>query len=519
MATPTLFERAAARTGRTALVHGDERLTYGDLLDRSARGATRLLAGRDELDEARVCFLVPPDPDWVATQWAVWRAGGIAVPLALAHPPAELAHVLDDADPEAVVAHPELADRVAGPARDRRIPVLLTPALFRPGPVAALPVTRADRRAMILYTSGTTGRPKGVVSTHGVIEAQITAQVEAWGWTAEDRILSHLPLHHVHGIVNVVGTTLGSGASCRMLPGFEAVAAWEAMARGDLTLFFAVPTLYRRLIAAWEAADAATRERWSRGARRLRLMISGSAALPVPTLERWEDITGHRLLERYGMTEAGMLLSNPLEGERRPGHVGTPFPGVELRLVDDEGRTTPTGPGQIQARGPGVFREYWRRPDATAAAFTEDGWFRTGDRAEVRDGAWRILGRESVDILKTGGEKISALEIEDVLRTHRGVADCAVVGVPDPDWGDRVCAAVTASPVDEDGEWSSRARRAGAAGPEGRPSPEALRAFLKERLAPWKVPKEVLLVEALPRNAMGKVDKPAVQELFAGGSA
>jgi malonyl-CoA/methylmalonyl-CoA synthetase len=262
----------------------------------------------------------------------------------------------------------------------------------------------------------------------------------------------------------------------------------------------AVPTLYRRLIEAWEAADDATRTRWSAGGRELRLMVSGSAALPVPTLERWEEITGQRLLERYGMTEIGMGLSNPLLGERRPGHVGQPLPGVEVRLVDDEERVVAEGDaGQIQVRGPAVFGEYWRRPEATADAFADCGWFRTGDRGVVEGGAYRILGRESVDILKTGGEKVSALEIEDVLRTHPSVADCAVVGIPDPDWGERVCAAVVAA--------------AGAPAPTS----DALRAFAKERLAPYKVPKEVRVVADLPRNALGKVTKPAVKELFALG--
>jgi malonyl-CoA/methylmalonyl-CoA synthetase len=191
-----------------------------------------------------------------------------------------------------------------------------------------------------------------------------------------------------------------------------------------------------------------------------------------------------------------MGLSNPLEGERRPGFVGTPLPGVEARLIDEEDEPVPPGtPGQIQIRGPGVFARYWQRPEETAAAFTDDGWFRTGDQAVIEDGAWRILGRSSVDILKTGGEKISALEIEDVLRTHEAVADCAVVGVPDPEWGERVCAAVVLVP--------------------GRTAePEALRAFTKARLAPYKVPKEVLVVDDLPRNAMGKVTKPAVRSLF-----
>ena len=229
-------------------------------------------------------------------------------------------------------------------------------------------------------------------------------------------------------------------------------------------------------------------------------MVSGSAALPVPTLERWEEITGHRLLERYGMTEIGMALSNPLGGVRRAGHVGTPLPEVALRLVDDAGHVVEEGaPGQIQVRGPGVFLEYWRRPAATAEAFAPGGWFRTGDRAVLEEGAYRILGRESVDILKTGGEKVSALEIEDVMRAHPDVSDCAVVGVPDPEWGQRVCAAVVA--------------------PGGSCDAEDVRGFVAERLAPCKVPKDILLAEELPRNALGKVMKPAVAALFTPGDS
>jgi malonyl-CoA/methylmalonyl-CoA synthetase len=221
--------------------------------------------------------------------------------------------------------------------------------------------------------------------------------------------------------------------------------------------------------------------------------------LPVPTLERWEEITGKRLLERYGMTEIGMGLSNPLEGKRRAGHVGTALPGVEVRLVDDADE--PVGmedAGEIQVRGPTVFGSYWRRPAETKAAFTEDGWFRTGDHAVVEDDSYRILGRASVDILKTGGEKISALEIEEVLRALEGISDCAVVGVPDPNWGERVCVAVVPTGTADI-------------------SASTIREFAKERLAPYKVPKDFLIVSALPRNAMGKVTKPAVRELFETG--
>ncbi|MDP2955512.1 MAG: acyl-CoA synthetase [Longimicrobiales bacterium] len=493
-----LFTRAEGHGDRLAVVAPEGVFTYRDLLGTSGRVATRLLTGRDDLEEARVCFLVPPGWDYTAVQWGIWRAGGVAAPLATSHPPAELAYVLDDADPEVVVAHPSLLDAVAGVAAQRRLTVLQTPALLGPGPEARLPDLDGERRAMMLYTSGTTGRPKGVVTTHGNNEAQVRSLVEAWGWAPHDHILLTLPLHHVHGIVNVLTCALWSGAVCQILPRFDAIEVWERLARGDLTLYMGVPTVYARLIAAWEEAGAETRARWSEGARGLRLMVSGSAALPVPTLERWEAITGQRLLERYGMTEIGMGISNPLLGERRAGHVGRPLPGVEVRLVDDAGIPVAEGvSGLIEVRGPGVFGEYWRRAEATAEAFTPDGWFRTGDRAVVVDGAYRILGRESVDILKTGGEKVSALEIEDVLRTHPAVADCAVVGVPDPDWGDRVCAVVVARP--------------GAA-----PGAEELRAFLRERLAPYKVPKEFRVVAELPRNAMGKVTKPAVKELFGG---
>ncbi len=493
-----LFSRARDHARRIAVVAPEGVFTYRDLLEASGAAANRLLAGREDLQEARVCFLVPPGWDYVAVQWAIWRSGGIAVPMATSHPAAELAYVLDDAEPEVVVAHPSLTERVKGVAAERGLEVLGTPELIADGPVASLPELAAGRRAMMLYTSGTTGRPKGVVTTHANNEAQVRSLVEAWGWSEDDHILLTLPLHHVHGIVNVLTCALWSGAVCQILARFDPVETWERIARGDVTLYMAVPTLYGRLIAAWEAADVPTRERWSAGARGLRLMVSGSAALPVPTLERWEEITGQRLLERYGMTEIGMGISNPLHGERRPGHVGQPLPGVEVRLVDEAGVPVAEGTsGQIEVRGPGVFGEYWRRAEATEEAFTPDGWFRTGDRAVLVDGSYRILGRESVDILKTGGEKVSALEIEDELRNHPGVGDCAVVGVPDPDWGERVCAAVVA--------------RAGAS-----PTPEELRSFVKERLAPYKVPKEVRVVGELPRNAMGKVTKPDVKKLFGG---
>jgi malonyl-CoA/methylmalonyl-CoA synthetase len=348
---------------------------------------------------------------------------------------------------------------------------------------------------MIVYTSGTTSRPKGVVFTHQTIQAQIESLVEAWEWRPDDKILLTLPLHHVHGIINVLGCALWSGARCEMLPGFDADDVWGRIEGSDLTLFMAVPTIYAKLIAAWEKLSPDSQRSLSQACAGLRLMVSGSAALPIPMFERWQEITGHTLLERYGMTEIGMALSNPLHGQRLPGHVGMPLPGVEVRRVDEAGQAVPEEePAEIEVRGPGVFLEYWRQPAATRAAFRDD-WFRTGDVAVVEQGSYRILGRRSVDIIKTGGYKVSALEIEAVLREHPSISDCAVVGLADPEWGQRVGAAVVL--------------RAGT-----ELSLEELRTWAKERLAAYKVPSRLLKLEALPLNAMGKVTKPELAELF-----
>ncbi|HYK82292.1 MAG TPA: acyl-CoA synthetase [Gemmatimonadales bacterium] len=492
-----LIARAHSHGDRTAIVAMEGQFSYRTLLDASAAVAAALLGGRTDLEEARVAFLAPPSFAYVAVQWGIWRAGGIAVPLAVSHPARELEYVIRDAQAEAVVVHPDLAANLAAvrlPAGTRRV---TTDDARARSPGARLPAVSVGRRAMMVYTSGTTGKPKGVVTTHANIAAQVTSLVAAWAWQADDQILEVLPLHHVHGIINVLTCALWSGARCDMLPEFDAATVWSRIAAGGPTLFMAVPTIYRKLIAAWEAAPAEERRRWSAACAQLRLMVSGSAALPLQTLEQWKAISGHTLLERYGMTEIGMALSNPLGGERRPGFVGTPLPGVELRLVSETGTPVESGTvGEIEVRGPGVFLEYWRQPEATAAAF-RDGWFRTGDVAVYERGAYRILGRQSVDIIKTGGYKVSALEIEEVLRTHPAVAECAVVGVEDPDWGERVSVAVELRP-------------------DGALSLAALEAWAKERLAPYKVPRALRCVAALPRNALGKVMKPEVAALFRG---
>jgi malonyl-CoA/methylmalonyl-CoA synthetase len=496
--TPPLLLNASLHRVRTAIVDNDGTYSYETLFQTSLQIAAALLADRDDLKEERIAFLITPGFPWVAVQLGIWRAGGIAVPLPLNTPAAELEYYISDTQAATLIC--DSANEAVAVAVSVRCGVALHAydALISHETLLELPNVSAERRAMILYTSGTTNRPKGVVTTHANIAAQIESLVQAWEWRANDRILLCLPLHHVHGIINVVSCALWSGAVCEMLPRFDANAVWEAIASGQLTLFMAVPTIYVKLIAGWEASSPGRRTELSQGAAQLRLMVSGSAALPVSTLERWKEITGQILLERYGMTEIGMALSNPYHGQRVPGSVGMPLPGVKVRLADEDGReVSPGTPGEIEVRGPNVFLEYWHKPDATRAAF-RDGWFCTGDTAVVENGVYRILGRTNIDILKTGGHKVSALEIEEALREHVAIAECAVVGVPDPEWGERIAVAV----VLRDGKALEL---------------EELRAWCKQRLATHKVPSRLLVLDSLPRNAMGKVTKRAVVTLFLNG--
>ncbi len=490
-----LVRRAFAHAERTAVVAREGSFTYERLLDASERAASTLLAGEDDLAGRRVAFLIRPSFAHVATQWATWRAGGIAVPLCTAHPRPELEHAIADSGAEILVGDAELIDRLEPIAAERALRLLPADELLAAPAAGPLPAVDADRGALIIYTSGTTSRPKGVLTSHAHIAAQIESLVTAWEWSSEDSILLVLPLHHVHGVINVVCCALWSGATCEMAPAFDADASWNRIAGGGLTLFMAVPTIYSKLIAAWEGRDAEERRALSAACGEVRLMVSGSAALPVKTLDRWREISGHTLLERYGMTEIGMALSNPLHGERRPGHVGRPLPGVEVERLDESGRPAPDDlAAELRVRGPGVFREYWNRPEETAAAF-DDGWFLTGDVAVVDDGSYRLLGRSSVDIIKTGGFKVSALEIEETLREHPAIVECAVVGLPDDEWGERVAAAVVL-----------RENR--------RLALDELRSWCKERLASYKAPSRLLTLDELPRNVLGKVTKPEVVRRF-----
>ncbi|XP_071065136.1 malonate--CoA ligase ACSF3, mitochondrial isoform X3 [Dasypus novemcinctus] len=474
-----VFARALAFGDRLAVVDQHGRHTYRELYQRSLRLSREILrlrgcAGGD-LREERVSFLCANDASYLVAQWAAWMSGGVAVPLCRKHPATELEYFIRDSQSSLVIAGGEHAALVSPVAHRLGVPLLPLPPAD-PGEGAAEPAGReaqawewSDRGAMIIYTSGTTGRPKGVLSTHRNVEAVVTGLVHKWAWTKDDAILHVLPLHHVHGVVNKLLCPLWVGATCVMMPEFSAQQVWEKFLSSEpprINVFMAVPTIYAKLIDYYDKHFTQPHvQDFVRAVceEKIRLMVSGSAALPIPVLEKWRAITGHTLLERYGMTEIGMALSNPLAASRLPGSVGTPLPGVEVRIVSEspqrghaaytvhaEGdeHTTRVTPGfeekegELLVRGPSVFREYWNKPEETKNAFTSDGWFKTGDTAVFRGGRYWIRGRTSVDIIKSGGYKLSALEIERHLLAHPSIADVAVVGAPDLTWGQKVIAVV-----------------------------------------------------------------------------
>jgi len=488
-----IIARARSHSSHVAFRSATSTHTYQQLLDGSAAIASALLGDAEDLKETRVALLVTPGAEYVAAQWGIWRAGGIKVPICLSATEPEWEYALTDSQAGLVLADAANAAKIA--TLCERLGVRLMVVEEVRGDLKPLPEIDVNRRAMILYTSGTTSKPKGVVTTHANIQAQIESLVTAWEWSAEDRIPMFLPLHHIHGIINIIGCALWSGASVEVFPRFDLAAILDRV-RGDAyTLFMAVPTIYVKLIQALEAASEADREAIVAGFKRMRLMVSGSAALPASVHEQWTALTGQKLLERYGMTEIGMAISNLYHGERRPGAVGAPLPGVEVRLKAENGPiiTAEDEPGEIQVRGPTVFQAYWNRPEATAETF-EDGWFRTGDMAVLELGYYRIMGRLSVDIIKSGGYKLSALEIEAALLDHPLIAECAVIGLPDDTWGEAVTAAVVLN--------------------SGTLELASLRDWCKGRLSVYKIPQRLKVVSELPRNAMGKVTKPAVKALF-----
>ncbi len=468
-----LFPALASGSGKEALRFGDRALTYADL------AATAGTLARD-LPPGRVAVWATPTVHTSIAVVAALLAGIPAVPINPKIGERELGHIVTDSDPAAVLAKPG-TELPAGLARLPRRDIPLTgepaPPLDEPDPEAP---------ALIVYTSGTTGPPKGVVLPRRAIAKTLDALEDAWAWTADDVLVHGLPLFHVHGLILGVLGPLRRGGSVRHLGRFSTEGVTREL-NGGATMMFGVPTMYHRI-----AGEVAKDEQLAKALRSARLLISGSAALPVHDHQRITEATGQQVIERYGMTETLMNTSVRADGERKPGTVGVPLGGVDLRLVEESGKPIgePGVVGEIQVRGENLFTEYLNRPDATAAAL-DHGWFRTGDMAtRDADGYVRIVGRKATDLIKSGGYKIGAGEIENALLEHPGVAEAAVTGEPDDDLGERIVAWIVAS---------------------GEPPAETeLADHVARLLSPHKRPRVVRYLEALPRNDMGKVMKRAL---------
>ncbi|ESO83031.1 hypothetical protein LOTGIDRAFT_179813 [Lottia gigantea] len=511
--------------GRTAIIDFEKSLKYEDLFRESEIVARKIqnLCGCKSFDEnERVLFQSVNDRRYTVITWAIWMLGGVCVPISKSCSNSDLEYFVQDVEPSIIFESSLLPFQLD---YDTAVEVDIKEGNFINH--SKTDVKYQNKPAMIVYTSGTTDRPKGVVLTHGNLCSQMSGMIQSWGWTNQDRILHTLPLHHVHGIVNVLMTSLQVGALCYMLPQFDAKQVWRCLTEplpqlgGEhINVFMGVPTMYAKLIQYYNKhiTDTQTRDHIKHVCQsKIRLMVSGSAALPEPVMTRWEEITGHRLLERYGMTEIGMALSNPLHGPRIPGSVGLPFPNVEVCIVKkqeersekgyevivqgDSSHTTVTPEcdnmiGELYVRGPNVFSEYWNKPHATHKSFTTDGYFKTGDSVVFGDEVYKIVGRTSVDIIKSGGYKIGALEIERHILSHPNITDCAVVGVPDEIWGQKVATVLVVAD-------------------QGKMSVDEIKDFCKDKMSPYQIPKVVLCVEVMPRNAMGKVNKKElVKDLF-----
>ena len=473
-------------------------VTYGELESTVAQTAAWLHSLGIESGD-RVAIQLPKCLHFIYLHLAVMRLGAITLPLNPGYPDRELTYFLNDsgaklflADLDKQTHFREIRDQwqsldqliYVDPASDA-LPI--NADLPHPTSFTAQPSTTA----LMVYTSGTTGRPKGAMTTHGNLTANLDALDEAWGWQNDDVICHVLPIFHVHGLVVALHGALHAGATAILLPKFEPQLALDTITSRRCTVFMAVPTIHKRLIE-----HPATR---NTDLSHMRLLTSGSDRLPDDLFNAAQEVYGHTLLERYGMTETGMNLSNPLRGERRVGSVGLPLPGVEARVVDAESeQPLPDGEvGEVQIRGAHVFKGYWQMPEKTAESFTANGWLRTGDLGmREPDGYYTLKGR-SKDLIITGGLNVYPPEVELVLSDFDEIAASAVIGCLDDDWGERITAVIVLR--------------------EGRSlDAETIIAHCRSKLAAYKIPRTILFADALPRNALGKVQKAKLRAAFCG---
>ncbi len=475
----------------------DGKITYADMFARSAQYAGALQKLGVKAGD-RVAVQVEKTPDTLMLYLGTIRAGGVFLPLNTAYTPAEIGYFVGDAEPAVFVCDPARADVLAGTAQKAgaRLHTLDQNGEGSLSLLADQMPTDYDNRpredddlAAILYTSGTTGRSKGAMLTHGNLASNSQTMVKYWQFTEDDVLLHALPIFHTHGLFVATNCLMMAGGSMLFLPKFDLDQVLAALPKA--TAMMGVPTFYTRLLAS----DRFTRD----VAAHMRLFISGSAPLSAEVHKEFRERTGHAILERYGMTETNMNTSNPYDGARRPGTVGFPLPGVGLRVVDARtGRELPDGEvGIIEIKGPNVFLGYWRMPEKTAQEFRADGYFITGDMGRVdEDGYVSIVGR-SKDLIISGGFNVYPAEVEALLDELPGVAESAVIGVPHPDFGEAVVAVLAPKPGAALGQ-------------------DAVQASLNDRLAKFKQPKKVHILEALPRNTMGKIQKNVLRERFSG---
>ncbi len=476
---------------RTCLLFEGDEWSYGRLLER-AEGFAAALGRQGIVKGERVALFLGNSPDFLAAYLGTHLAGAVIVPVNTAYKRTELRHIFDDA-----VICLCLTDGERRPELERvreSLPELETVVevgegmdkfLAGAGPYKRV-LPQGDDLANIAYTSGTTGRSKGAMLLHRNLVANVAAVCEAWRWEQRDRLLLTLPLFHTHGLTVGAHGTFFTGASAELHRRFDADAVYNALLVGETTMFFGVPTMYTRLL----------REARSRDERPgpLRLYVAGSAPLSPAAFAEFEELFGERILERYGMTETGMNLTNPYDGERRPGTVGGPFPGQEARVAGVKSREVlePEEVGEIEVRGAHVFAGYWRRPDATEESLGADGWFRTGDLGSVSDDGYYTITGRAKELIISGGYNVYPREVEEVLESCPGVAEVAVVGLPDEEYGEKVAAAVVR---DDPGLEAGKVMD-----------------FCRDDLAGYKRPREVVFVDELPRNALGKVQKHLVRE-------
>ncbi|KAL3631909.1 putative CoA ligase ccl8 [Castilleja foliolosa] len=508
-------------------------LTSADLKVANGNGENKNLGG------ARVGIVAKPSPEFVAGVLGTWFSGGVAVPLALSYPEIELLHVMNDSDIAMILStddHLELMKAVAAKTSSQ---LSLLPL------VQNINSTELDHEkngeletetsheisgddpALVIYTSGTTGKPKGVVHTHKGVLAQVShfqnPGLSLWylqpgTYTGPVFLMALTSSVHVHGLFNALLAPLYVGSTVEFIPKFSVSGIWKRWRESypkdqtktddSITAFTGVPTMYTRLIQGFEAMDSELQVVSAAAARQLRLMMCGSSALPLPVMQQWEKITGHVLLERYGMTEFVMALSNPLNGKRKGGTVGKPLPGVEAKILAEDGSVDANVEvGELCIKSPSLFKQYWKLPEVTKESFIDGGFFKTGDAARVdEDGYYVILGRTNADIMKVGGYKLSALEIEAVLLEHQAISECCVLGLPDKDLGEVVCAIVVPN---------SEIKRKREVDSKPALTLGELSIWAKEKLAPYKIPTRLLLWDSLPRNAMGKVNKKELKKTLA----